>query len=176
MLSPESPFNPFPAGPLPEDEGIANCHFPDRLLLEFHRVPLTKGAGKWQLIEDFRFVCQLPGETSMRTITAPKWMCTDLASVPERLWSIIGPYGDHLKASIIHDYLFMAWTDFYEEPERWMLEYANRVMYAGMEIDEVDDDEQRLIYTAVDSFLGWKIFAHKPTSLAERMKQWTPSE
>ena len=176
LLAPDSPLNPFPAFPLPEEEGISNCHFPDRLLLEFHRVPLTEGAGNWQLLEDFRFLCAIPGEHSMRAITAPKGMCTDLASVPKIFWSLLGPYGDHLRSAIIHDFLFMAWTDFYDQPERWMFRYANRVMYAGMEIDGVDDDDQLLIFNAVDSPIGWKIFAHKPTSLAERMEQWISSE
>lgn len=163
--------DPFPAIPLGE-EGLTSCQFLDPLHFKFWRTPLTPGAGNWQLTRDFRFTFRIPGSRSLRTLTAPRGMCTDLASVPKLLWPIVGPYGDHLGASIIHDYLFMAWTDFYQKPERWMLEYANRVMYAGMEIDQVDDDTQRRIYNAVNSVIGWLIFKHKAYTFTERMREW----
>jgi len=169
MYSPT--VNPYPLAPL-SDEGLTDCAFLDPLDLRFHRVPLTPNAGNWQLLRDFRFQFRIPEESSLRTIAAPRGMCTDLASVPKLLWPIIGPYGDHLGASIIHDYLFMAWTDFSQTPERWMLEYANRVMYAGMEIDQVSDDDQRRIYNAVNSVIGWVIFQNKPYTFTERMREW----
>ncbi len=31
---------------------------------------------------------------------------TDLASVPRILWGIFPPYGKHLRAAVVHDYLY----------------------------------------------------------------------
>lgn len=36
----------------------------------------------------------------------PVGFTTDLASVPRILWSIVPPFGFHLRASIVHDWLY----------------------------------------------------------------------
>lgn len=37
----------------------------------------------------------------------PKNFITDFASVPKLLWSIFPPYGKHLKAAVLHDFLYV---------------------------------------------------------------------
>ena len=68
----------------------------------------------WQLSADFGLTIKVHpegGSAYSREITAPRGLYTDLASVPKMLWSFAGPIGRHLEISIIHDYLYMKWTD-----------------------------------------------------------------
>ena len=162
--------------PYPEkmpDQGLTDCDFPDPLVLAWHDAEPHEGDGHWQLAHDFRFVCRVPGEMSLRTITAPRGMFTDLASVPRFLWDRegFGPYGPHLKASIIHDYLFMAWTDFRGFARHSDFAFANRVFYAGMQI--CGAPRRRAMYTAVKTF-GWDMFCDngEDPPFSERMNAW----
>lgn len=54
------------------------------------------------------------GNGSSKCITVPKGMLTDLSSAPFPLRCIVGRVGPHLEATIVHDYLYIAWQD-YEE-------------------------------------------------------------
>jgi hypothetical protein len=40
-------------------------------------------------------------------IVIPEGMPTDLSSVPKFFWSIMAPFGDHLFAALVHDYLYI---------------------------------------------------------------------
>ena len=44
-----------------------------------------------------------------KTLTVPRGMLTDLASVPRVARGRVGKVGPHLAASIVHDFLFIAW-------------------------------------------------------------------
>ena len=129
----------------------------------------------WQLAADFRVRMTIhPKDGSApKTITlkAPKGMYTDLASVPKAFWHIVGPIGKHLEASIIHDYLYMAWTDFNRPASKLDWEFADDVFLAGMRVSKVN--KRKLIYTAVHA-AGWKVFRKKSYTLAERMDEWLP--
>ncbi len=43
------------------------------------------------------------------SITVPRGMLSDLASVPSGFRWLVGRVGPHLEAAIVHDYLYMAW-------------------------------------------------------------------
>lgn len=59
-----------------------------------------KRAGVWLVDEPIVF------EDGLMRLTVPAGFETDLASVPRALWSVFPPYGDHLKAAVVHDYLY----------------------------------------------------------------------
>lgn len=42
--------------------------------------------------------------------TVPAGAVTDFASVPQALWSLLPPFGDHSRASVLHDWLYQAGT------------------------------------------------------------------
>ena len=62
----------------------------------------------WQLSANFRArmtVHPEDGASYTLTVKAPRGLYTDLSSVPQELWALVGPIGRHLEASILHDYL-----------------------------------------------------------------------
>ena len=71
-------------------------------------------------------------------VVVPRGMYTDLASVPKELWSIVGPIGTHLEASVVHDYLYMAWTDFRPRALKRDWNFADDVFMAGLQASGVD--------------------------------------
>jgi len=131
---------------------------------------LRHGPGHWQLLSDFRVKILVDGVP--RTLTAPRGMMTDLASVPKILWSIAGPLGKHLEAAIIHDYLYMEWTDRYGRATRKDWNFADDVFRAGMKASGVGWLRRNLMYSAVHSSIGWKTFKTKPRTFSNRMKEW----
>ncbi len=131
----------------------------------------------WQLAGDFRarmMVHPKQGSAIQATLTAPRGMFTDLSSVPEVFWSIVGPIGPHLEASIIHDYLYMAWTDFRAKAVERDWDFADEVLRAGMTVSGVKPLTRKLIYNAVHSDIGWAVFKKKTWTLKARMAEWLP--
>jgi hypothetical protein len=131
----------------------------------------------WQLSADFRAkVTVHPREGAARRVTlrAPRGMFTDLASVPKIFWSVIGPVGKHLEASILHDYLYMAWTDFRTKAERRDWDFADGVLWEGMKVSGVSAADRNLIQAAVHSDIGWTVFRKKTWTLKDRMEAWLP--
>ncbi len=134
----------------------------------------------WQLAGNFRASCTAhPTDGSVPIqvkIRAPRGMYTDLASVPDILWGIVGPIGAHLEASILHDYLYMAWTDFGRSgalKRDW--DFADLLFLAGMEASGVPADRRLAIYAVVHTILtGWPVFRRKPHTLQNRMEKWLP--
>ena len=54
-------------------------------------------------------VCYQLNNLTWHAITVPRGTLTDLASVPRMFRGIVGRVGPHLEASIVHDYLYVAW-------------------------------------------------------------------
>ncbi len=165
--------DPFPAE---EIRGISDFEYLDELKFVRHaQVHVRKTPESlWQLAADFRVrmtVELASGGTQALTIKAPRGLYTDLASVPKAVWSIVGPIGKHLEASIVHDYLYMAWTDFRNEAVPRDHKFADKVFLAGMKVSNVY--RRYPIYWAVRLF-GWPMFRMKDYSLAERMDEWLP--
>lgn len=57
----------------------------------------------WEIQEPFLYYLK---DKNGETITVPKYFKTDFASVPKIFWSLIGPIGRHVRASVIHDFLY----------------------------------------------------------------------
>lgn len=165
--------DPFPAGKI---DDITDFEYLDELKFVRHAQVHVKKTPQslWQLSANFRVrmtVHPKEGDPYWLTIKAPRGLYTDLASVPDALWSIVGPIGPHLEASIIHDYLYMAWTDFRTKAVRRDWDFADAVFLAGLKVSKVR--KRTLIYVVVHS-LGWAVFRKKPYTLKERMEDWLP--
>ena len=88
-----------------------------------------------------------------KTITVPAGMLTDLASVPKAARSVVGRVGRHLEASLVHDFLYIAWQDLDGvEPTRRNRMFADQVFRAGMRATE--SRVTGLVYRAVRLFGG----------------------
>ncbi len=164
--------NPFPADKIDE---ITDFEYLDELKFVRHAQIHVKKKPKslWQLSANFRVrmtVHPKEGDPYSLTIKAPRGLYTDLASVPKPLWAIVGPIGRHLEASIVHDYLYMAWTDFRAKAARSDWGFADAVFKAGMKVSKVH--KRKLIYNVVHSVIGWVVFRKKSYTLKERMEDW----
>lgn len=76
-----------------------------------------------------------------RVINVPAGFETDFASVPRVLWTIVPPWGEYFKATIVHDYLYVIGTVPRAEADAIFLELMERagvsrlrrtVMYLGV--------------------------------------------
>ncbi len=69
-----------------------------------------------RMLDDYRFELLAPFEyhvgdyPSHHIICVPKGFVTDLASIPQALWSIFPPHGRWAKAAILHDWLYVEAT------------------------------------------------------------------
>ena len=130
----------------------------------------------WQLSANFRVQMKIHPEVGRPVvwkIKVPRGLFTDLTSVPEALWSVVGPIGTHLEASVVHDYLYMAWTDYRDEALKRDWNFADSVFEAGMEASDVDPFDHTVIFSAV-RLLGWGVFKSKSYTLKHRMNEWLP--
>ena len=130
--------DPFPTRPV---DKISDLEYLDELKFVRHaRVHVNKTPRSlWQLPARFRARMTVHLDNGMAfplTIKAPRGLYTDLASVPDALWSIVGPIGRHLEASILHDYLYMAWTDFRAKAVKRDWDFADGVLRAGMKVSK----------------------------------------
>jgi hypothetical protein len=67
----------------------------------------------------------------------------------------VSQVGPHLEASIVHDFLYVAWQDVAGRGARARdREFADKVMRAGMEAAEVGTGQTWTIYQAVRLFGG----------------------
>ena len=81
------------------------------------------------------------------TVTVPIGFVTDLASIPQMLWSIgLRPEGQYSRAAIIHDYLY--WS------QNCTREQADRLLLVAMKESNVGTIQEDLIYAAVHSAGG----------------------
>ena len=74
---------------------------------------------------------QLDG-TTVQVIEVPRGTVTDLASVPPVFRWYVGRVGRHLEASIVHDWLYVAWQQFGLAPTDDMRLFSDKVMLAAM--------------------------------------------
>ncbi|MDD9994161.1 MAG: DUF1353 domain-containing protein [Dehalococcoidia bacterium] len=83
-------------------------------------------------------------------IRVPANLLTDLSSVPRWGRWLVGRVGPHLEASIVHDWLYVAWQDErMEKPTEEMRSFADDVFRAAMKVAKVDGWRIWLIYQAV---------------------------
>ncbi len=81
--------------------------------------------------KDYFVRVELDGNKNL-CLKVPGGMVTDLASAPRAIRSFVGRVGPHLEASIIHDYLYVAWQIFGLAPTDDMRLFADKVMLATM--------------------------------------------
>ena len=138
-----------------------------------HETPNSYTRNRWQLTRPLggRYKVKFEGGYIRHYfVEAPAGMYTDLASVPKAVWSVVGPIGPHLHASIYHDFLFMAWTDRPDAVARKRdFRFANMVFDAAMRASNTP--RRWLILKSVETF-GWGIFKSKDYTLSERLKAW----
>ncbi|MEK9644759.1 MAG: DUF1353 domain-containing protein [Alphaproteobacteria bacterium] len=115
--------------------------------------------------EDYTVSFKMDGVA--RSVTVPRGMLTDLASVPRAAWGIVGAVGPHLEASIVHDYLYIAWQLFDgREPRKIDYEFANEVMYAGMDAADVSWSERTAFKDAFSGpGISWGVFKSRDDGL-----------
>lgn len=95
---------------------------------------------------------------NQRVVEVPQGMLTDLASVPWGFRWLVGRVGPHLEASIVHDYLYIAWQDiegYRAQLKDWA--FANKLMGAAMAKAKVVWWRRIIILMAVWIF-GWIVY------------------
>ena len=91
-------------------------------------------------------------------LTVPSGMLTDLSTVPKLLRGFVGKVGRHLEASIVHDFLFVAWQLIPgKEAKESDWRFADAVMAAGLKKAMVSRIDQVEITTALKLF-GWDYY------------------
>lgn len=169
------PWSPDPY-PKTEIERVSDFKYLDELLFVRHaKVHVNKPPKSiWQLAQKFRVSLTVhPKDENPYPLDleAPRGMMTDLASVPQAFWWFAGPIGPHLEASIIHDYLYMAWTDHRDAALKRDRDFADEVFKKGLSKSEAP--KRTVIHRAV-RLAGWSVFKSKPYTFEERMNDWLP--
>ena len=145
--------NPYPDG---ERSQISDFHYDTPLLLYRGIESVKKSNGKdadYILFRPYTIQYRLDGDP--RSITVPRGMLTDLASVPRFARGLIGRVGPHLEASIVHDFLYIAWQDL---PGRGAHDrdraFADELFSVGMKQAKVHGFKSAAIFRAVRWFGG----------------------
>lgn len=144
------------ANPYPDFDGfeIDGFEYIEPLVVGRHQSEVRPGA-LWEVSEDYRVAYRLNGARVM--LLVPKGTPTDFSSVPAPLRPIVSRVGAYLEASVVHDYLYDAWTGFRAEPlERDRL-FADQVFRAGLVAAQVPAWRRWLMYQSVRRF-GWRRF------------------
>lgn len=95
----------------------------------------------FKLLDDLTFVI------GNHTVIVPKGFITDFASVPKKLWGLVGPYGRHTKAAVLHDWLYSS-----QSKENFSKEVADRLFLLFMEYLAVPKKDKFLLFNGVDKF------------------------
>lgn len=89
------------------------------------------------------------GAEGQHHITVPHYLMTDLSSVPRLARPVIGRVGPHLEASIVHDWLYVAWQAESIKPTEEMRRFADDVFLAAMVAANVTPWKRWAIHRAV---------------------------
>lgn len=129
-----------------------------------------KGIGPEQqyiVAEDYTVCFKMNGGD--KHVTVPKGTLTDLASVPPCFRWYVGRVGPHLEASVIHDYLYIAWQ--LEKPSNGfpkrtpqMRRFADDLMLAAMKAAGMGC-KARIIHRAIRCFGRGIFFDSNPEPL-----------
>lgn len=93
----------------------------------------------FELVESFEY--HVHALNSGDVITVPAGYCTDFATVPRPLWSILPPVGRYGKAAVIHDYL----CDTEERPRK----ESDMIFREAMEVLNVTPWKITIMYLGV---------------------------
>ena len=124
--------NPYPSGrwdDIREFSYDSDLH----LLRLSDGLPGIPRSAQYIVGEPYTVSFRLDTEKVRRSITVPKGMLTDLASVPRCFRWYAGRVGPHLEAAIVHDFLYVAWHDQKDMcSDGRMRFFADRIMLAAM--------------------------------------------
>ncbi len=163
-MTPFQPYNPVvPSDLYPNDwSTISDFSYDDHLYLARANKAIAssrKRETQYLVAADYRVSFRIDGQQQRTAITVPSGMLTDLASVPRLARPLVGRVGPHLEASIVHDFLFLAWQDIPGHGARKKdFHFANEVMHQAMIAAKVGGVGRTIILAAVSSFVGWWIY------------------
>lgn len=105
----------------------------------------------------YHFLVEVNGKA--HKILVPAGLKTDLASVPRCFRNIVGRVGRHLEASIVHDWLYVAWQVTGVMPQRHMWRFANDVMYSAMRKAGVSKPQIGVVKLGLECPpFSWRVF------------------
>jgi hypothetical protein len=93
---------------------------------------------RWFLVEPLVYEC------SQGTFIVPADFDTDFASVPQIFWSLISPWGRHMKAAVVHDFLYRT--------HKTSRKQADDIFYFMMKESGVSWWRRQTIYRSVRAF------------------------
>jgi hypothetical protein len=146
------PYTPEFESPYPQGEWSEITEFdyatPLYLMRAIEAVRREGKAAQFLVARPYTVGFKLDG--APRTVTVPQGMLTDLASIPAPARPLISQVGPHLEASIVHDFLYIAWQDLdggEAKPED--RRFADKLMRVAMKAANVSSWKRFLIYNAV---------------------------
>ncbi len=124
------------------------------------RDPRFKSEKQYLVAKDYIIRVELDGST-VQVITVPRGTVTDLASVPRIFRWYVGRVGRHLEASIVHDWLYVAWQEHRLPPTDNMRLFSDRIMLAGMQASGMGC-KAYAIYWAIRAFGTCVFYGRNP--------------
>ena len=155
------PYTPTISSPYPDDwHEVKRFEYKGDLYLARAKEPIRGSKNReaqYLVYGDYVCTCDVDGKT--HEIHVPSGMLTDLSSVPALARSLVGRVGPHLEASIVHDFLFVAWQDMAGRGARRPdFDFANAVMNQAMIKAGMSGWRRRLIMLAVTSGIAWRFY------------------
>ena len=143
------------------------------------RLPNISPEAQYIVAKDYTISFVIDGQK--HSITVPKGLLTDLASVPQMFRFIAGRVGPHLEACVVHDYLYAASQINNISPTEDMRRFADRLMLVAM-LAAGMGCKAHLIYWAVrcfgrpaffreinyDTILSGSYFPQRPSNNGEK--------
>lgn len=125
------PVSPYPA---PGWKCITGFWFKTDLCLarRKERDPRFGPEEQYLVAKKYVVCAELDGKID-QVIKVPRGTVTDLASVPPVFRWYVGRVGRHLEASIVHDWLYVAWQQRGLDPTDDMRLFSDKVMLAAMQ-------------------------------------------
>lgn len=157
-LPPKFP-NPYPPSDVRVTEVKSHGHL---VLLRLKEKPKSdiKGDANYVLAGDYK-ISWKDDRGNWKDISVPQGMMTDFASVPWWARRIINRVGPWLEATVVHDFLCIAWKTMDGEWTPARRKFADDIMYATMKADGVKF-KRHIIWGAIRAYGNW-------TSLVDRV-------
>jgi hypothetical protein len=143
--------DPYPSGAVK----ITDFRYDSALILvRLKDAPARRGGKDADYLVGRPYLCAWQDQVGeWHKITVPAGMITDLTSVPWILQSVVGRVGPWLEASIVHDFLYLAWQDVAgKEAEDIDRRFADDLMKIAMKTAKVSAWRRTLIFTVVRLF------------------------
>lgn len=156
----DPPFDdPYP----PEWQALSDFRYETPLRLARAETALGIGDDREaEYIVADEYVCTVRVDGTPWPLRVPCGMLTDLASVPRLGRVAVGRTGPHLEASILHDFLFIAWQSLPGRgPRERDFAFANAVMLEAMAAAGIGWIKRQAVFLAVSSPFGRAVFRER---------------